>query len=72
MVHRLELMDTLKVSKSEVKELRQGSVVNLQEHALDAGRVRHHLDQAAPRLGLVRTLTVDSEDKYTYTRWLAG
>jgi hypothetical protein len=72
MVHRLELMDTLEITPIEVKELRKGSSVNLQAYALDMGRVRLHLDQAALRLGLVRTLTDDEGGKYTYTRWLAG
>jgi hypothetical protein len=75
-VHRLGLMDALEIRGSEVRELRKGTVppsgkpLNLEAFALDADRVRRHLDQAAPRLGLVRTLTDYADKRYTYTRWL--
>ncbi len=73
MVHRLELMKTLEITETEVKA-QDAPVLSLQGFALDAGAVRRHLDQASPRLGLVRTLTNDQDKnrKYTYTRWLAG
>jgi hypothetical protein len=76
MVHRLELMKTIEISDTEVKAQDVQPLLSPEAHALDAEIVRHHLDQAAPRLGLVRTLTEDRDKgkgrKYTYTRWLAG